>query len=583
MSSEENHVREDAHQHTLSVILSPEERVGLFSLTTVIMATIRARILESFDDNDTNKKTSTEISDYCTEYFDNWQDGVIEIVGAAINYRSDVALEVERFPTDRVVQVSKDIQPVAYHDTAADEVLLTEYPPIPTLLCALPNNKRLLLLEGMLLQLLLLNKYTAYSRIFLLYLTSSLQLPLSVLVDDEIRVAQYLIKTAKLMSGSNELEKRSESNKISRRWKIGLAGVAGATVMGVTGGLAAPLVAGAIGSLMGGIGLGTTAAAGLLGALAESGIIAGSLFGAYGARMTSNAVKSYAKEVNDFAFLSLKNPTNQTIMQGDHRLRVTIAISGWLVTEEDIINPWFTLGHQSENFALRWEVEALASLGTAMQSLVKSTAWNLAKKEIISQTVFSSLAHALWPMALLKIAKVLDNPFSVCMNRADKAGVILADAIINRVQGERPLTLIGYSFGARLIYSCLKTLFERREFGLVESVVMLGSPVPSDVAAWKSMRSVVAGRLVNVYSTHDYILSFLYRTSKIQYGIAGIQPITSVNRVENLEVSDIVNGHLKYRDVMGTILQKLKWEGIDHDKIANQNGYSVLYSDVKPE
>ncbi|CCU74968.1 DUF726 domain-containing protein [Blumeria hordei DH14] len=562
MSSQEDHVREDAHQHTLSVILSPEERVELFSLTTVIMATIRARILESFDDNDMNKKTSTEISNYCTEYFDNWQDGVIEIVGAAINYRSDVALEVERSPSDRVTQVSKDVQPVAYHDTAADEVLLTEYPPIPTLLCALPNNKRLLLLEGMLLQLLFLNKYTAHSRIFLLYLTSSLQFPLSVLVDDEIRVAQYLIKTAKLMSGSNEIEKRSESNKISRRWKIGLAGVAGATVMGVTGGLAAPLVAGAIGSLMGGIGLGTTAAAGLLGALAESGIIA---------------------EVNDFAFLPLKNPTNQNIMQGDHRLRVTIAISGWLVTEEDIINPWLNLGHQSETFALRWEVEALASLGTAMQSLVKSTAWNLAKKEIISQTVFSSLAQALWPMALLKIAKVLDNPFSVCMNRADKAGVILADAIINRVQGERPLTLLGYSFGARLIYSCLKTLSERREFGLIENVVMLGSPVPSDITAWKAMRSVVAGRLVNVYSTHDYILSFLYRTSKIQYGIAGIQPITSVNRIENLEVSDIVNGHLKYRDVVGTILQKLKWEGIDHDKIVNQDDCSVLYSDVKPE
>jgi hypothetical protein len=50
-------------------------------------------------------------------------------------------------------------------------------------------------------------------------------------------------------------------------------------LIGVTGGLAAPLVAAGIGTVMGGLGLGATAAAGLLGTLAESSIVVGALFG----------------------------------------------------------------------------------------------------------------------------------------------------------------------------------------------------------------------------------------------------------------------------------------------------------------
>ena len=161
------------------------------------------------------------------------------------------------------------------------------------------------------------------------------------------------------MSGTEETQKRSDDNKVSRRWKVGLAGVAGAAVIGVTGGLAAPLVAGAIGTVMGGLGLGATTAAGLLGALAESGIIVGSLFGAYGAGMTGKMMDAYAKEVDDFAFLPLKGSKHQDPKPEDRRLRVTIGISGWLTQKEDIITPWRAMGHQTEVFALRWELEAL--------------------------------------------------------------------------------------------------------------------------------------------------------------------------------------------------------------------------------
>lgn len=245
-------------------------------------------------------------------------------------------------------------------------------------------------------------------------------------------------------------------------------------------------------------------------------------------------------------------------------------ISGWLTQREDVIIPWRALGRQSEVFALRWELEALTKLGTSLESVVKSAAWGVAKKQIISRTIFASLMNALWPISLLKVSQVVDNPFSVAKNRADKAGIVLADALINKAQGERPVTLIGYSLGARLIYSCLMSLAERRAFGLIESVVILGTPAPSDAAVWRAMRSVVAGRLVNVYSENDYILAFLYRTSSIQYGVAGIQSVQDVKGIENINVSEMVSGHLRYQYLVGAILEKIGFEDIDVTEVKRE-------------
>jgi len=221
-------------------------------------------------------------------------------------------------------------------------------------------------------------------------------------------------------------------------------------------------------------------------------------------------------------------------------------------------------------FALRWELEALTKLGSSMESVVKSAAWTVAKKEIIARTIFASLMEALWPITLLKVSKVVDNPFSVGMSRADKAGLVLADALINKAQGERPVTLIGYSLGARLIFSCLMSLAERRAFGLVESCVLIGTPAPSDAAVWRAMRSVVSGRLINVYSENDYILAFLYRTFSIQYGVAGLEEAQDVKGIENVNVSKMVSGHLRYQYLVGSILEKIGFEDIDVDEVSRE-------------
>ena len=202
-------------------------------------------------------------------------------------------------------------------------------------------------------------------------------------------------------------------------------------------------------------------------------------------------------------------------------------------------------------------MQALLDLGSALDTFVKQYAIGYIKSEIIKRTVLASLWSALWPIGLLKFAKVVDNPFNVAKTRSEKAGLVLADAIIHRAQGKRPVTLVGYSLGARLIYSCLMSLAERRAFGLVDTVVLMGAPVPSATESWALMRGVVTGRLVNVYSADDWVLGFLYRTSAIQLGVAGLQEVEGVAGVENFDVSNIIDGHMRYAESVEQILNTI--------------------------
>lgn len=73
------------------------------------------------------------------------------------------------------------------------------------------------------------------------------------------------------------------------------------------------------------------------------------------------------------------------------------------------------------------------------------------------------------------------------MNRAEKAGQELANAIISRAQGGRPVNLVGYSIGARVIFSCLKELAKRKHpEGLIQDVVLLGAPISGSTGGWAS-------------------------------------------------------------------------------------------------
>jgi hypothetical protein len=520
-----------------------------------------------------NNRAKARAKEKTLSHFDDWRDAVLLRLGEVVN--KDDENEEGKVQEPSEAAKSDDIPLVEDEERLAK--LCEVYHPVESSLAKVPKATRLLILHSLLLLLLSLERYTAYSRVLMLHVASSLGIDINVLNQDEVKVARGLLDTALALSSQPEAKQQVKKNDNSRKWKVGVASVAGAVLIGVTGGLAAPLVAAGIGTVMGGLGLGATAAAGLLGTLAGSGVVVGGLFGAYGGRMTGRMMDKYAKEVNDFAFMPVRGSRSQQTedereaAKQDHRLRVTIGVTGWVKEESNFVVPWRVLGDESEVFALRWEMEPLMKLGNAISALVTSAAWSVAGREVLSRTIFSTIMSAVMlPMGLMKIAGIVDNPFSVAKARADKAGEVLADALINKAQGERPVTLIGYSLGSRLIFSCLQTLCKRSAYGLVESVIVMGSPTPSDSEYWRRIRSVVSGRVVNVYSENDSVLGFLYRTSSLQLGIAGLQPIENVPGVENLNVSDMISGHLRYQFLLGRIITSVGLQDVDVKEIENE-------------
>ena len=136
------------------------------------------------------------------------------------------------------------------------------FPRIKTSLTKLSLSQRRLVLHSVLLLLISLERYSARSRVLLLYLTSSLKIGAKALQEEEVKIAKGLLESAQQINADKEAQEKIDASQHSRKWKMRAATVAGAAVVGITGGMAAPMVASGVGAIMGGLGLGATAAAG---------------------------------------------------------------------------------------------------------------------------------------------------------------------------------------------------------------------------------------------------------------------------------------------------------------------------------
>ncbi|KAF2007968.1 DUF726-domain-containing protein [Amniculicola lignicola CBS 123094] len=649
--------KQDEGASLTSVLETPALRVDLALLVLLATDSMRADLMATFDPDKTHEdttsaaaaslptspKSQTEVQDFMSfdnpqdeaaiaaerarsarkrevgstqmqglrrsalTFFDKWRAGVMhricdvlcvrgEVIRQAKTKRKALMDESERQKQGNSLLIDFGGDPFetnAYKSKGKRKH--GHYEVIESKMLAFDQAKKVLILHCLLLLLLSLEHYPAHSRVLLLHLASSLELESDVLAEHEKSVAQGLLASAASQMDAEESAKRQAANdSSSRRWKVGLAAVGGAVLIGVTGGLAAPLLAAGMGTVMGGLGLGATVISGYLGALAGSSVLVGTLFGAYGGKMTGRLMKQYAKEVDDFEFIPIQDPSRPSAQRSQewsdeldardpskreqHRLRVSIGVSGWLNSPSDVNKPWEVIEPSgTEPFALRFELDAMLRMGNSLHDVLFSYAWDGVTYTVVSRTLLGALYAGLWPLGLVKVASVLDNPFSIALARADKAGKVLAHALMDKVQGERPVNLIGYSIGARVIYACLIELAEQNAFGLVESAVLMGAPVPSDTRSWRQVRSVVAARVVNVYSTEDYILGFLYRGAKLQMGVAGLHEVKDVFGVENLDMSKLATSHDKYRYLVGTILVKIGFGDIDFNRVAeNEREMEVM-------
>lgn len=172
------------------------------------------------------------------------------------------------------------------------------------------------------------------------------------------------------------------------------------------------------------------------------------------------------------------------------------------------------------------------------------------------------------PIVLTKLSYLIDNPWTVSLGRAHSAGLILADSLMDRNLGNRPITLLGFSLGSKLIFSCLQELASKGAYGIVQNVYLFGSPIVAKKDEYLKARSVVSGRFVNGYASNDWILGYLFRaTSGGIMRVAGLAPVENIPGLENVNVTEHVNGHMAYRAAMPRLLREVGWE-VESDEFA---------------
>jgi hypothetical protein len=256
----------------------------------------------------------------------------------------------------------------------------------------------------------------------------------------------------------------------------------------------------------------------------------------------------------------------------------------------------YQASYGGELYTVQWENHLLTELCDSVSDLAYDVVSG-GTAQLLKHTALSTLMSAIaWPYALVNAANMIDGTWTLAVERADEAGKELARSLLFSRAGNRPVTLVGFSFGARTIYSCLKELamyqenwedYQEMKFSsmqngkvtqpvvenegsenfykhmrepasIVEDAIIMGLPNHLSLTSWKVCRQVVSGRLVNCYSRKDLILSLMFQFKRL-----GIKPVcgtcpVNVSGVENIDVTDLIAGHQDYCLVAGDVLKRVR-------------------------
>ncbi|KAL6791987.1 DUF726 domain-containing protein [Trichoderma sp. SZMC 28012] len=396
--------------------------------------------------------------------------------------------------------------------------------------------------------------YDARSRVLLERVGKSLDITWIDICKFEKRVTDALeMQQAAEKENWNEEEHMENRRKMALKKRyimMGLATVGGGLVIGLSAGLLAPVIGAGLAAGFTTIGVtGTSsflAGAGGAAIITSSAAASGGVIGGRAAGRRTGAVKT-------FEYRPLHN---------NKRVNLIVTVSGWLTGKvDDVRLPYSTVDPiMGDIYSVLWEPEMLRSMGDTI-NILATEALTQGLQQVLGSTILVSLMAAIQlPVVLTKLSYLIDNPWAVSLDRATSAGLILADSLIERSLGTRPITLVGYSLGARVIFSCLKELAKKGAFGLIQNVYMFGSPIVAKREEFLKARSVVSGRFVNGYNRNDWILGYLFRlTNGGIRKVAGLGALDDCPWIENVDVTDLVAGHMEYRKAMPSLLMRCGW------------------------
>ncbi|KAI1755132.1 hypothetical protein F4782DRAFT_490107 [Xylaria castorea] len=396
--------------------------------------------------------------------------------------------------------------------------------------------------------------YDARSRVLLERVGKDLEVPWIDISRFEKRVTDALeMQQQAEQENWNEEEHLENRRKLALRKRyvmMGLATVGGGLVIGLSAGLLAPLIGAGLAAGFTTIGVGGTssflAGAGGAAIITSGAAASGSFVGGKAAGRRTGAVKT-------FEYRPLNN---------NKRVNLILTISGWMTSKvDDVRLPFSTVDPiMGDLYSILWEPELLTSMGDTI-NILATEALTQGLQQVLGSTILISLMAALQlPVVLTKLAYLIDNPWAVSLDRAWAAGLILADSLIDRNLGTRPITLVGYSLGSRVIFSCLLELARKGAHGLVQNVYLFGAPIVVKKEEFLKARVVVAGRFVNGYNRNDWILGYLFRlTNGGIRRVAGLGTVDGISGVENFDCTKFVNGHMEYRTAMPRLLRECGW------------------------
>lgn len=361
-----------------------------------------------------------------------------------------------------------------------------------------------------------------------------------------------------LPGGAAHDTRKEDPNKSNNRWILAGA-VAGGAILTASGFIAAPAIGGIIGSKA--LGLsgaaatsagtaffgGGSIATGGLGMAGGKAVIAG-LFGLGGAALGGKKAAHRTGELKEFRVEPLDGGGT----------RVVLGISGFLSQHEDFGDHWSGLRdfYDGETIkALRWESKSLTSLGATLGKIGATFAARHGGAKAAAQASRAAASTVGLPLFALAALNVIDNPWSVARDRADKAGRALADVLRNQPWGSRPVTLVGFSLGTRVLVHALSELTNDEIGRRIESVYLLGGAVAADCDQIDRIRHAVSGPIINGFCHHDWVLKYLYRAAEWETPI-GLAPLER-DHILDVDLNDIVDGHLDYNSKLPAVLDRV--------------------------
>ncbi|MGF1934646.1 MAG: DUF726 domain-containing protein [Nostoc sp. ChiQUE02] len=147
--------------------------------------------------------------------------------------------------------------------------------------------------------------------------------------------------------------------------------------------------------------------------------------------------------------------------------------------------------------------------------------------------------------------------------RAERVGRDYFPHLICNQIPEKNVSLMAHSLGARVAYYCMEVWTEKQH--LLENVILLASAVRRDSSKnWGYVASHIRGNLINVYSSDEKILKYIFKTAEAGQNACGRKPIKEYHpRIANEDATYLIgksHSASKSFDYLPELVRKGLWQ-----------------------